>query len=419
MNHSLSLSAEPAPRRLPLRFVGGVLLALTLALAAFVWVMRPPSGELQAMALFLAITALISLLAGYAAYRLGWLSQSPRLGWTLLAGYALATVLTFLNVGYSAQRMFASQHDLLLAGVLLLFAGGIAMSLGYFVAAALTERLDAVCRGAEALARGDLATRVPVIGKDEISHLARTFNSMAEQLESAAQHQHELDQLRRDLIAWVGHDLRTPLASTRVIVEALADGVVEDTETAQRLLRTAQRDIKSLSLLIDDLFELAQLDAGGLKPDRQPYPLSELIAETVESFHALAEQRGVTVRAQVAAGSDPAQVDAQQISRVLGNLISNALRHTPAGREVTVSARPAGAMIEVAVADSGEGIAAQDLPHIFERFYRGEKSRNRATGGSGLGLAIARAVIEAHGGSIRAESQPGQGARLVFTVPAR
>ncbi len=156
-----------------------------------------------------------------------------------------------------------------------------------------------------------------------------------------------------------------------------------------------------------------------MKPDRQPYPLSELIAETVESFHALAEQRGVTVRAQVAAGSDPAQVDAQQISRVLGNLISNALRHTPAGREVTVSARPAGAMIEVAVADSGEGIAAQDLPHIFERFYRGEKSRNRATGGSGLGLAIARAVIEAHGGSIRAESQPGQGARFVFTVPAR
>jgi signal transduction histidine kinase len=404
-------------RSLPLRYVAGVILALALAMLVFVWLMRPPSDELQAMALFLSITALISVIAGYGAYRLGWLSRSPRLSWTLLAGYGLATVLTFLNVGYSARRMFASQHDLLLAGVLLVFAGGIAMSLGFFVAVALTDRISAVCRGAEAIAEGDLAARVPVEGKDEVSHLARTFNQMAERLQDADRQQRELDTLRRDLIAWVGHDLRTPLASTRVIVEALADGVIDDPETAQRYLRTAQRDIQSLTLLIDDLFDLAQMDAGGLQLERQPASIADLIADTVESFAALARQQGITLNASTQPDVDPVLVDARQIGRVLANLVGNAVRHTPAGGAVAVSAWPTQDRVQIDVTDTGQGIAAADLPHIFERFYRGEKSRSRATGGSGLGLAIAKAIVEAHGGQIWAESQPGRGARFSFAVP--
>ncbi len=404
-------------RTLPLRFAAGVILALAVAMLVFAWVMRPPSGELQAMALFLSVTALISVVAGYVAYRLGWLSQSPRLSWTLLAGYGLATVLTFLNVGYSAGRMFASEHDLLLAGVLLVFAGGIAMSLGYFAAMALTDRIAAVCRGAEAIAGGDLAARVAVEGKDEVSHLARTFNLMAERLQEADRQQRELDTLRRDLIAWVGHDLRTPLASTRVIVEALADGVVDDPETAQRYLRTAQRDIQSLTLLIDDLFDLAQIDAGGLKLERRPTSIVELAADAVDSFTALARQRDVIVDASAEPGVAAVQVDARQISRVLANLVDNAVRHTPPGGAVRVRIQPAASGMQVHVADTGAGIAAEDLPHVFERFYRGEKSRSRATGGSGLGLAIAKAIVEAHGGRIWVESQPGHGARFVFTLP--
>lgn len=417
MTQTASSLTAPARRALPLRFVAGVILALGLAMLVFVWVMRPPSGELQAMALFLSITALISVIAGYGAYRLGWLSRSPRLSWTLLAGYGLATVLTFLNVGYSARRMFASEHDLLLAGVLLVFAGGIAMSLGYFVAAALTDRISAVCRGAEAIAEGDLAARVAVVGKDEVSHLAATFNQMAERLQEADRRQRELDTLRRDLIAWVGHDLRTPLASTRVIVEALADGVVEDPATAQRYLRTAQRDVQSLTLLIDDLFDLAQMDAGGLKLERQPASMADLIADTVESFSALAGQRGVALRCSAEPGVDPVLVDARQIGRVLANLVGNALRHTPAGGAVTVQARPLANRIQVEVSDSGDGIPAEDLPRVFERFYRGEKSRSRATGGSGLGLAIAKAIVEAHGGEIAVDSRPGDGARFSFFLP--
>ncbi len=412
-----SAPSLPSRRTLPLRFVAGVILTLAVALLVFVWVMSPPSGELQAMALFLSITALISVLAGYGAYRLGWLSRSPSLRWTLLAGYGLATVLTFLNVGYSARRMFASEHDLLLAGVLLLFAGGIAMSLGYFVAVAVTDRIAAVCRGAEAVAEGDLAARVPVVGQDEVSHLARTFNLMADRLQEADRRQRELDILRRDLIAWVGHDLRTPLASTRLIVEALADGVVEDPATAQRYLRTAQRDVQSLTLLIDDLFDLAQMDAGGLRLDRQPNSIADLISDAIESFSVLAQQRNVALSGGAEPGVDPALVDARQISRVLANLVGNALRHTPAGGAVTARAWPVAGRIQVEVADTGEGIPSEDLSRVFERFYRGEKSRSRATGGSGLGLAIAKAVVEAHDGQIWAESQPGQGARFSFSIP--
>jgi signal transduction histidine kinase len=312
--------------------------------------------------------------------------------------------------------MFASQHDLLLAGVLLVFAGGIAMSLGYFFSAALTDTIATLNNAAQAIAEGDLSVRVPVAGNDEIAQLGQAFNEMAARLEAAGRKQRELDQLRRDLIAWVGHDLRTPLASTRVIVEALADGLIDDPETAQRYLRTAQRDIKSLTLLIDDLFALAQMDAGGLQVDRQPASISDLISDTVESFAALAEQRRVTLTGQAAPGVDPVAIDAQQISRVLANLVSNALRHTPEDGSVRVEARLDGDQVRVEVSDTGQGIRPQDLPHVFERFYRGEKSRSRATGGSGLGLAIAKGIVEAHHGRIWAESEPGQGATFCFTL---
>ncbi len=186
---------------------------------------------------------------------------------------------------------------------------------------------------------------------------------------------------------------------------------------AQRYLRTAQRDIQSLTLLIDDLFDLAQMDAGGLKLERQPASISDLVADTVESFTALARQRDVALSGSAEPGVDPALLDARQIGRVLANLVGNALRHTPAGGAVTVLAKPAAGRAQIEVSDTGQGISPQDLPHVFERFYRGEKSRSRATGGSGLGLAIAKAIVEAHGGQIWVESQPGQGARFVFTLP--
>jgi signal transduction histidine kinase len=400
-----------------LRFIAGVSLTIAAALAIFLLLMRPPIGDLRLMAFFLAVTAVVSVAVGYGAYRLGWINRTPRISWVLLGGYALSSLLTFLNVWVTARLMFTSEHDLLLATVLLLFAGGIAMSVGYFLSAALTDRIVTLSRAAEEIARGRLSARADVAGNDEMASLARTFNDMAAQLERAARQQRELDQLRRNLIAWAGHDLRTPLASIRAIVEALADGVVDDAETRDRYLRTAQREIRSLSLLIDDLFELAQIEAGGLRLELGPNSISDLISDTMESFSELAARHEVTLVGSAGPGVDPVVMDAQQIGRVLSNLVGNALRHTPPGGTVQVDVRRVADGVQVAVRDSGEGIDARDLPHIFERFYRGEKSRSRATGGAGLGLAIAKGLVEAHGGWIGVESEPGQGASFYFVLP--
>lgn len=290
------------------------------------------------------------------------------------------------------------------------------MALGYFLSSTMTDRIHLLKKAAEKLAQGNLETRVPITGRDEVATLANSFNQMASQLQAADEKQRELERLRVDLIAWVSHDLQTPLASVRAILEALYDGIVEDPHTVKRYLNTAQRDVRSLSALIDDLFQMAQLDAGGIPLEIAESSLSDLISDTLESFSELAARQGITLEGSAEANVDPVLMDTQRIGRVLNNLIGNALRHTPAGGSVEVQARRANGGVEVTVCDSGEGIRAEDLPSIFESFYRSEKSRSRATGGAGLGLAIARGIIRAHGGEIGVKSQPGD-TRFTFTIP--
>jgi len=411
------MNLATSPTSLPLRFAAGIIVTLMTGLALFVLMMTPPMNELGQMTFLLSLTAAGSTVAGYAAYRLGWFNQAPSLRWSILGNCALSVVFTFFNVWLAAQQMFVSEHDLLLATILLVFAGGIAISLGYFFAEALAGRIRQVARAAEEVAHGHLHTRAPTSGRDEVAALANTFNTMAAQLEVAARRQHELDVLRRDLIAWVSHDLQTPLASVRAIVEALADGMVEDAATQQRYLRTAQKDIQALSLLIDDLFQMAQLDAGGLKLDQAESCLGDLISDTLESFRELAARQSITLTGHFAPNVDPVQMDTQRIGRVLANLLHNALQHTPSGGVVEVSATRAHGHVRVQVKDTGEGIPAEDLPNVFEQFYRSEKSRSRATGGAGLGLAIAKGIVEAHGGRITVESEAGKGAAFTFVWP--
>jgi signal transduction histidine kinase len=259
--------------------------------------------------------------------------------------------------------------------------------------------------------------RVPVTGNDELSSLANTFNDMAIQLDHMDLRQREMRRMRNESLAWIGHDLRTPLTSIRAILEALADRVVEDPDTVQRYLATAQKDIRFLSHLIDDLFDMSQMDAGGVKLDCQENSLSDLISDTIESFTELAFQQGTNLEGSIEPGTDPVYMDAKQIGRVITNLTSNALRHTPPGGTVSISASRIGKKVQVVVVDNGDGMKAEDIPFIFESFFRGDRSRNRQTGGSGLGLAISRGIIDLHGGQIRAESTEGIGTRMIFLLP--
>jgi signal transduction histidine kinase len=308
--------------------------------------------------------------------------------------------------------------------LLLLFASGISVSFGYFLSASLTHILGEVALGAEAVSQGDFSKRVNVTGRDEVAQLAQAFNQMAARLQQADADARALDAARRDLVAWASHDLRTPLASLRAMLAALAEGVVTDPETVARYLRQSQSEIARMSALTDDLFELAQLDARDLVLRCEPSSLSDLISDTLEGFTARALARQVTLTGQVAAGIDPVWMAPDKISRVLRNLLDNALRHTPPHGQVVLNVTLNDQQVTVSVQDTGVGIAPEDLPRIFERFYRGDVARARSAkegaregGGAGLGLAIAKGLVEAHQGRIWAESTLGRGTTIAFTLP--
>ncbi len=409
--------AERAPKRRLAVFVGGVALAVGVALAAFSLLLRPATNDLAAMTAYLTLTAAISVAAGYAAYRLGWMKRSPRLVWTLMAGYLLAQALMFVNVLITARLMFLNRHDLLMSTVLLVFASVIAISLGYLFSSNVAEAVGKVNRAAVEVARGEMDVVVLEEGPDEIAELARSFNQMTARLREAARQRSEFERGRRDLITAVGHDLRTPLASVKVIVEALTDGVVDDPTTVNRYLLTAQHHLGTLSELVDDLFMLAQLDSGGLQLDCRSNSLRDLLSDALESFTPRAEAQRVRLRGQYCVERDGAVFDAKHIGRALANLVDNALRHTASGGEVVLCAERTDEGVVVQVSDTGEGVAPEDLPFVFDRFYRADQSRSRATGGGGMGLAIVKGIIEAHGGRVAVESRPQRGSTFSFTLP--
>ncbi len=398
----------------------GVTSALCLVVIMADVMLKAPKNDLILLVVYLGFTGVFSLVASYALYKLGLTNWFRSVRWSLLAMIVLTVGLIFLNVWVTARLMFIQEHDLGLTTLLLIFAGISAVSFGYFISSALTERIMALSKGAEQVASGNLGVQIQVKGNDELASLAATFNEMAKRLQDAADQKQMLEQTRRDLVAWVSHDLRTPLTSLQVMIEALADGVVSDPQTVNRYLKTAQSEIHYLSHLIDDLFELAQLDAGHSNLRCESSSLRDLISDTLESMHTRAEQEGIRLQGQVQNGIDPVTLDSEKIQRVLNNLIGNAIAHTAPGGQVQLRARQIGAEVQIDVRDTGEGIAPDDLIHVFERFYRGEKSRSRDDNGlrgAGLGLAIAKGFVEAHGGRIWVESKPGKGASFSFTLP--
>lgn len=294
----------------------------------------------------------------------------------------------------------------------LLVAGLAALLLTAALSRRIIKPVEELTAAAELMARGELSSRVLARGNDEIATLGRAFNSMAGALERA-------EELRRTMVSDVAHELRTPLTNIRGYLEALEDGVIRPDA---RTIGSLHEEALLLSRLVDDLRDLALADAGQLRLYRQPTDLGAVVRQAVESFRPRLVAKGVACELRLPAALPQAEIDDERVGQVLRNLLNNALTHTPAGGSVTVEVVAGGAcdgpaMLAVSVADTGAGIAAEDLPLIFERFYRADRSRNRATGGAGLGLTIVRRLIEAHGGSVTAESALGAGSRFTFTLP--
>ncbi len=267
--------------------------------------------------------------------------------------------------------------------------------------------VEALTAAARRMERGDLTQRVQVQSDDEIGQLAHAFNAMADGLART-------EELRRQMVGDVAHELRTPLANLRGYLEALRDGVLEP---EPQLMASLHEEAMLLTRLVDDLQELALADAGQLKLARHEAGLPEIVRQAAAGFEHEATAKGLSLRTELPADLPCVYVDAQRIGQVLRNLIENALAHTPAGGEITIFARRVGAHVEVSVRDTGTGIAPEHLPYVFERFYRADPSRARSTGGAGLGLTIVKKLVEAHGGEARVESEPGKGSTFTFTLP--
>lgn len=300
----------------------------------------------------------------------------------------------------------------------LALAGGAAFVAALVVSILVSRRVvlpvQEMQAASQRIAGGHYGERVGVPGDargedlDELGQLALSFNRMASQLE-------QIEAMRRNLIGDVAHELRTPLTSIKGYMEGLVDGVLPaEAATFQQVYHEADR----LQRLVRDLQELSRVEAGALALDRRPTPVSRLVDAVVDRLGRQFEEKGVALEADVPADLATVRADEDRIGQVLLNLLGNALQYTPAGGRVNVRAGQEGDTVRLAVEDTGVGIPPEHLAHVFERFYRVDKSRSRAGGGSGIGLTIAKHLVEAHGGEIRAESAGSdQGSTFSFTLP--
>jgi signal transduction histidine kinase len=281
----------------------------------------------------------------------------------------------------------------------------------------ITRPLAKLTNTAHVLASGDYTARVTTNAHSELGELANTFNEMATRLEKDVDELRKQELLRRELIMNITHDLATPLTAIAGLGESLVDGVNQNREDFEATGRIIVRETLRLRRLVQDLHLMAKVEAGAMHPQYKVLRLAAVVDEALAVLAPEFERTNVEPRNNVAFDLPPVWADPDMLMRLFSNLCDNALRHTPSGGSVVIEARQQGNMLEVAVTDTGGGIPPEALSRVFDRFYRADSSRQATTGGSGLGLAIVQAIVEAHGGTIRAENVPQSGARIIFTMP--
>lgn len=404
---------------------------VTLGLVAAT--LHPPTSHLFNLAAYLLIGGVLSFVAAVGLHAATWTGRFSGARARFAMPVVLTAVVISVNALLVASQMFLAQPDAVLVLAILIFGVVLAVTVSTSLAEATVVALRRLEASARKLAAGEYNVRVPeedLGGGADVARLGRWFNQMAASVEGAFDRQRHAEHERRQLVAALSHDLRTPLASLRAMIEAITDGVVTEAETVERYHRTMRGEVRYLTSLMDDLFELARLEAlpeSATSLQREVVALEDIISDTLEAMQEQANTHGVCLSGRVDGELPPIKVDARQIYRVFTNLVQNALSHACQGGHVAIhascvrAASGAGAQhIVVCVVDDGDGITATDLPHIFEPTVRGERSRRRNVGvgdpgigsrvgerpatGAGLGLAIARKVVEAHGGMIEAES---------------
>jgi two-component system, OmpR family, sensor histidine kinase BaeS len=317
--------------------------------------------------------------------------------------------------GFSPYEFLANVNLVILIAGLGITLIVIAFSL--FMTRRLTRPLISLTLAAEEMKAGNYARRVEQPQNlDELGRLATTFNSMADKIQSDVTELRQQEQLRRDLIANIAHDLVTPLTAIQGYSEAIADDVIVDSEERHETAQLIGREVQRLRRLVSDMQQMTSLEAGRVQLEMAPLNLLDLVTETLAVIAPECEQAQIELRNWISPTTPLAMADSDRLTQVLLNLLDNARRHTPAGGQITLGAKAEGEWLMVWVSDTGVGINPQDLPYIFERFYRVDRSRSAASGGSGLGLAIIKAIIGAHGGTVWAQSKLGQGTTIFFSL---
>jgi signal transduction histidine kinase len=369
--------------------------------------MHHPNDEIAALVAVLAAIATAWLVLTHLATRLNVAGSLRR---QYAAGVLGAVGLVLVSALVGTELMVVSRRDAELVAIMLLFSVIVALRVASLLsghAAAQITRLGVRLRR---LAADRGADPLPETGPRELAELAIAANAMARDLNAS-------DRARRELVAAVSHDLRTPIAALGLLVDAVADGVVTSPEEIAEYQARMRLHLAHLRELVDDLFELARLDAGDVAWEPVAVAVAELVEETTEAFRPSAEGRRVTLTEHVGDGTPPVAASPERLQRVLFNLLENAVALAPAGGAVTLTAARENGVVVFEVADTGSGIAPEEAVRVFDRFYRGGDGASRPAGGAGLGLAIARAIVEAHGGRIWVANPGEPGARLAFTVP--
>ena len=331
----------------------------------------------------------------------------------------------FTGIGVLLISLFVCYSKMLLTIEQFYWLSGVTAGIGvlsFLLQRLLTRPLEKsiarITEQTKKIAEGNFHTEVPSIGPTEFKVLAQQFNEMSRKLKESFDDLYSSESARRELIANVSHDLRTPLASIQSFVEALEDDVVQDKVTFQRYLHTIRMETKRLGGLIHDLFELSSMEAQGDVFDPQPYHTDELLIGALESFSLHLEEKQLKVEIQMPDRLPAAMMMPAQIKRVLSNLLQNAIQYSPNEGKIVLSAvEQDHDFLRISVIDEGEGIEAAETSRIFERFYRVDKSRSKNSGGAGLGLAIAKSIVQLHGGEIGVRSSPRAGSCFWFTLP--